>query len=357
MTRNLLPLFLLPMLLASQLHAASKGLWGSPAARDSLPTAALLSFQDIPTSEPGLRTLQDRLFLEAFKVRHWRLLERQRMDAILAEHAFQGSASCSTSCTADLGSMLGVRTLLIPEFDRDAGIVHVSLRELDVGSGEVLRLAEAETDQPLSEASRTLARLLIGRLLEDPDVPVTDSGAIAITSDPPTTIWVDGIERGSSPLTVAVWPGVHRIAVIPGQTLPPPPIESPPPADLSATTIVVVHDDGPRYGHRHGRRHERGGRFQPDRYEAEPRTRNDATETQAVTGAVAAVAGVALVAAAATMPDSVWSDEWRDIKVGTADTVKTEFHRQENSGRGIVGVLGIAILAIGAVLLALAARN
>lgn len=356
MTRNLLLPFLLPLVVASQVQAASKGLWGSAAARDSLPTAALLGFRDIPTTEPGLRTLQDRLFLEAFKARRWRLLERQRMDAILAEHAFQGSASCSTSCTADLGTMLGVRTLLIPEFDRDAGIIHASLRELDVGSGEVLRLAEAETDEPLSESSRTLARLLIGRLLEDPDVPSTDSGAISIVSEPSTTIWVDGVEVGRSPLTVAVWPGTHRVAVVPGRTLPPE-VEPPPPADLSATTIVVVEDDGPRYGHHHRRRHDRGRRFQPDRYEPQPQAHQDAAEAQAVTGAVAAVAGVALVAAAASMPDSVWSDEWRDIKVGTADTVKTEFHRQENSGRGVVGVLGVAILAIGAVLLVLAARD
>ena len=312
-----------------------------------------------------MRSLQDRIFQEAFKAKRWRLLERQRVDAILAERSFQEASACSTSCASKIGSLLGVRTLLVPEFDRVDGISHVSLRELDVASGEVLRLAEVETDEPLSSSSRRIAHLLVGRLLDDPSTPASDSGFISIATTPSTDIWIDGIAVGKSPLTVSAWPGTHRVATIPGQTIPLPPKTEPVDPDVSATTIVIIHDDdhdhpGPRHPHWRGHRHDPHGDGPGPRRDLSPGpqgSHGDDGTAAITTGAVAAVAGVALIAAATTMPDSVWSQTWQDVNVKTADTVQTRFDRVENDGKEVVGILGVAVLVIGVLVAAIVLQN
>lgn len=339
-------------------------------ARDTLPTSALLSFKDVPANEEGLRALQDRIFQEAFKARRWRLLERQRVDAILAERSFQEAAACSTSCASEVGAMLGVRTLLVPEFDRVDGLSHVSLRELDVATGEVLRMADVETDEALSSASRRVARLLIGRLLEDPSVPASDSGFLAIVTSPPTDIWIDGVAVGRSPLVVPVWPGTHRVATVAGQVIPAPAKPKPADPDISATTIVIIHD-GPHappppgwyhrdHHDRHGHRSERPATHRDfAAHPPAPGTHSDSHDDGAavVAGTVAAVAGAALIAGAVSMSDSTWSEEWKDVAVRTADTADVRFQMVENDGKGTLGIIGAAILVIGVLVTALALQN
>jgi len=329
--------------------AASGGAWAPGPSRDSLPASAFLAIQGPPAEEDGIRLLEDRLFQEAFKARAWKLLERKRVDALLAERAFQASTDQGPTAE-DIGSLLGVRTLLVPEYERTDGVVYLSLREIEVSSGAVLRLAEAQTEASLSEASRSLARLLIGRLLEDPSVPASDSGTLEIVSDPPATVWIDGEEAGSTPLRVAAWPGLHRVAVVPGQTLPPPPEQTEP--DVRATTVIIVHDD-----HHHG-----PGRPQRHHLRSDAPSNGGSSSSsdhagQVVGGAIAAAAGVALVAAAVSMPDSVWSETWVDVRVKPGHTAKAEFRREENGGRVAVGVLGAVVLFLGAALLVLAASG
>lgn len=338
--------------LAASLAAASpSGAWAKDATRDSLPPAALLGLEGASPELDGIRLFEDRLFAEAFKAKAWKLLERKRVDALLAEHAFQSAATEGPSA-ADVGSLLGVRTLLIPELERTEGVLHASLREIDVSSGAVLRMAEAQTDDPLSSANRSLARLLVGRLLEDPSVPPSDSGFIEIASEPPATVWVDGEEAGTTPVRIAAWPGLHRVAVVPGLTLPPPPPDAEP--DLRATTVIVVHQDAPAHHHpRHRRAHLRGT---APASPASPEGNTDQAG-QVVGGAVAAAAGVALIAAAASMPDSVWSETWRDVRVKPGRATKVEFVREENAGRSAVGILGAVALFLGAALLVLAATG
>lgn len=312
--------------------------------------AAILALECPPPELDGIRLFEERLFAEAFKAKAWKLLERKRVDAVLAERAFQ-SAATDGPTASDLGSLLGVRSLLIPELERTDGVLHASLREIEVSSGAVLRLAEAQTDEPLSSSNRSLAHLLVGRLLEDPSVPSSDSGTLEILSEPSSTVWIDGEEVGTTPLRIAAWPGMHRVAVVPGQTRPPPPDDVEP--DIHATTVIVVHETPEPY-HPHRRRghvHHASPTSQTS-----PDAGSDQT-TQVVGGAIAAAAGVALVAAAVSMPDSVWNETWVDVRIKPGRTSKVEFSREENSGRAAVGILGAVVLFLGAALLVLAASG
>lgn len=347
---------LLALLATSAIASAAR------APREQLPTAALLSFKEVPAGEEGLRTLLDRIFQEAFRSGSWRLVERQRVDALVSERAFQEAGACSTSCAATIGGLLGVRDLLLPEFDRVDGVSTISLRELDVASGEVLRVAYVETSDPVGPNSRRIAKLLVGRLLGDSTVPESDSGWIAVTSDPPSEIWIDGVSVGTSPLVVPAWPGIHRIATIPDQTIPAPAKAAPAAPDVAATTIVIVDGDrGPRHRGPPPRRVHPGPGQGPDRFRDGPRSesggsdRHDPSAAVAV-GAVAAVAGVALVAAAASMPDSVWSESWKDAKVAVADTARVTFRKEENGGKGALGIIGLAALVFGVLIAVVALR-
>jgi hypothetical protein len=317
---------------------------GAPEPPSAPVPSALLSFKSIPTGEEGLRVLLNRIFKEAFSSGRWRLMERQRVDALLAERGLQDAGACESGCVSGLGDLLGVRTLLIPEFERVDGVANISLRELDVATGEVLRFAEVETDKPLASSSKQLAQLLIRRLLGDSTVPASDSGYIAIDAIPATDIWIDGNPAGRTPLVATVWPGTHRIATSPGHVLPPTEPDATPP-DASATSIVIVEPARtPRHHGHHG--------APPPSSHGSPSSGNGDAAAIAV-GAAAAIAGVAMVAAA-TMPDSVWSSSWQDVKVGAADTARVDFRKDANPGKAGFGLLLVATLILGSIAFILA---
>ncbi len=328
--------------------AAPPDTWVSGSVRDTAAPAAILALKGPSPELDGIRLFEERLFAEAFKAKAWKLLERKRVDAVMAERAFQSAASDGPTAS-DVGTLLGVRSLLIPELERTNGVLYASLREIDVSSGTVLRLAEAQTDEPLPSSNRALARLLVGRLLEDASVPTSDSGTLEILSEPSSTVWIDGEEAGTTPLRIAAWPGLHRVAVVPGQTLPPPSDDEP---DVHATTVIVVHETPPPHPHRR-RPHIHHG---SPTSQGSPDGNSDQT-TQVVGGAIAAAAGVALVAAAVSMPDSVWNETWVDVRIKPGRASKVEFSREENSSRAAVGILGAVVLFLGAALLVLAASG
>ena len=73
---------------------------------------------------------------------------------------------------------------------------------------------------------------------------------------------------------------------------------------------------------------------------------------------VAAV-GVGLLVAAASMPDSVWKETWRDVRVKTADTQQVVFRKEPNGskqGLGVIAILGM-ILGLGLVLMAASSKQ
>lgn len=211
-----------------------------------------------------------------------------------------------------------------------------------------------ETAESISSSSRRVAKLLIGRLLRDPNVPPSDSGWISVTSNPSSEIWIDGVSKGISPMVVPVWPGKHRVAVLPGLTLEPPKTRQQQP-DVSAAPIVIV-EEGSHSHHHH--RTSRTWATEPssDRKapsESAKEKKNDAI----VAGAAVAVVGAALLVGAASMPDSVWSDTWKDVHVGPADTARTEFRKVESGSKGALAFFGVAALAIGALIIAVALQQ
>jgi len=368
---------ILSIALATFAPARAFAIFGSPTPDTTLPVAALVGFKNDQGDAEALEDLSDRLFREAYRARKWRLVERERADAILREQALQQAAPCSTSCTSSLGQILGAKTLLIPSLDRCDGISHLALREVDAATGEVLRMAEAETGDPLSESGRKLATLAVRRLVGDPFAPATDSGAISITTWPPSRVWIDGEEAGTSPLTISVWPGLHRVSVAPDMGAPASERASENPPDFQVGALIDLragsddfrhhrehrpearrdhhrsdlqrHANPPRDGDRAHASQER----QANHGSNDKKDDDDGAAAAVVAGVVVAAVGVGLLAAAASAPDSLWDRTSMDVRVKAGDTAKVSFQKSPNGNKTALGVIGVIGLMLAITLIAI----
>jgi len=98
-------------------------------------TAAILPFTgDLPASE--LSAITGRFESEMIARDSFWILERRRMDQLLKEQGFQQSGSCSGSdCQVEVGQLLGVQKLFLGEISQVGGLLTLTLRRVDVGSG------------------------------------------------------------------------------------------------------------------------------------------------------------------------------------------------------------------------------
>ena len=68
-----------------------------------------------------------------------RILERQRMDAILKEQGFEGSGACDGSeCAVKAGQLLGIDQIVVGSIGKLGSSYVLSLRRVDVGTGQIL---------------------------------------------------------------------------------------------------------------------------------------------------------------------------------------------------------------------------
>jgi hypothetical protein len=331
---------------------------------DTIPLSALVGFETNPDQQRTLTQMQEDLFQELLKSRKWRLVDPARVASAIREGASQDAQACSTSCIRDLGSQLGVQTLLLPNLDRNEGISRLSVQEVDAASGAIIRSAQAETDESLPKSGRNLARLVVARLDGDPAAAPTDYGVIRVDANVPTAVWIDGEAVGESPLTWAAWPGVHRVSVEPDHPLPPDrdhPAYGP---NFSFGAVFLFQTSGGGHGGHYGGYSQRphpGGPYQrpvsgPGR--SHRGGNGDGTGT-IIAGTLVTALGIGMVAHAASMPDSIWSGTWQDVQVKVADTTSVEFRKESNGDKTAMNVFGILGIILGVVLIAgvLASKN
>lgn len=113
--------------------------------------AALLSAQD---TEPLLLAVRDltaqgmkeaeaaviseQLRVELVKGPRIRLIERGQMEEVLKEQGFQQSGCTSDACAVEVGQLLGVRNIVVGSVGTAGSYTLLSVRVLDVGTGEIL---------------------------------------------------------------------------------------------------------------------------------------------------------------------------------------------------------------------------
>lgn len=111
--------------------------------------------------------ITDRLRGELLATGQFRVMERGLMDELLQEQGLQQSGACNSSeCQVQVGRLLGVERLLVGQAGRLGALYTISVRLLDVETGEIIRsenvdhsgAIEGLLQGPLRELSLRLAQ-------------------------------------------------------------------------------------------------------------------------------------------------------------------------------------------------------
>ena len=88
----------------------------------------------------------DLLRGELVKARRFTVIEKQNMDKVLAEQAFQQSGCTSDECAVKLGKLLNAQRLVMGSFGKLLSRYFISIRVVDIESGKIIYSDEAKGD-------------------------------------------------------------------------------------------------------------------------------------------------------------------------------------------------------------------
>jgi hypothetical protein len=342
--------------------ARSLWMWGST---DHLPQAALVGFRDTSVEDRLPARLRTLLQGELEGTGKWHMQTGSRVDSVLGRIAISDT-DCTDSCMESLGRSLDASILFIPHLTRDDGATHLTLMEIHLDSQLVMDRADAELGEPRAGTLERLARLVVERIAENAPATSADSGSIQVSTSRSNKIWIDGSYAGHSPLIAEVWPGEHRVSVVPdpeaGAEDAPPPV-----SDLELEPMVSFDYLWIQPAHGYRERHwrpssERSSAMAPSRPTSSSRPSHGNSQRSGddagavVAGVAVAAIGIGLLAAAAAQPDSVWDRTYQDVTVRAGDTVQVAFRRTSTGSAGL-RFLGVVMLIFGVVLAAAVASS
>lgn len=116
--------------------------------------------------------LSDRLRVELHQTDRFEVMERERMEEILKEQAFQLSDACDEkACAVEIGRLIGVQKMIIGSMGRLGRAYTLSVRMVDVESGIVERTAKEDYRGPVEDLLTVpvprLAKKLAGLRVRD----------------------------------------------------------------------------------------------------------------------------------------------------------------------------------------------
>lgn len=133
-------------------------------ANKPVPTAAVADFATRGLAADEALALTDRFQAELSQCGGFRLVERARIGDVLKEQGFQQTGCTSTECAVQTGKLLGVGRMLAGAVSQVGRTWTVQVREIDVQTGEILRVATIDragaVDDLLTSGMYDLARKL-----------------------------------------------------------------------------------------------------------------------------------------------------------------------------------------------------
>jgi len=175
----------------------------------------------IPEAE--LRVLSDRLRVELFNTGQFRIIERERIDAVLREQGFQLSGCTATSCVVEIGELVGVRKMVAGSVGKVGDVYSLTLRIIDVESGAIERTAVQDCRCSLQTLLTSTIALAAAELAGvAPTVTQTlergeGYGVLYVNSIPPgAVIYLNGtLRRERTPATIDRLPaGEHIVRAV-----------------------------------------------------------------------------------------------------------------------------------------------
>jgi len=98
---------------------------------------AVVDFTGNNVSDGDCRALTDRLRVELYNTKHYKVIERTMMEEILQEQKFQQSGCVTDVCMVEIGKMVGVGQIVGGSISQVGNVYSVSARMVNVETGEI----------------------------------------------------------------------------------------------------------------------------------------------------------------------------------------------------------------------------
>jgi TolB-like protein len=138
---------------------------------------AVLDLDPTGVSKEESQFLSDRLRTELFETGRFQVVEREKMEEILAEQGFQNTGCTSVECAVEIGQLLNVSRIVAGGIGKIEEIYSISLRMIDVQTGAIVKTATEDYEGKLSEVLTDVIPEAAERLA---DQPVSETEAVAI---------------------------------------------------------------------------------------------------------------------------------------------------------------------------------
>jgi hypothetical protein len=111
--------------------------------------------------------VSERLRSELVKTSAYRVMERTEMESILKEQGFQQTGACEeSSCLVKMAQFLGVERIVAGSIAASGKLWTLSLRMLDVGTGEILFTVDEDFEGDLKEFLSDLLPKAVAKLVD-----------------------------------------------------------------------------------------------------------------------------------------------------------------------------------------------
>lgn len=131
------------------------------------PTVAVMELTGSGLTGSQMLALTNRLGTELFKADSFTVIERGEMDEILREQGFQQTGCTDAACAIEAGQLLNAQYIIVGSVDKVENVYSLNVRQVDVGSGEVVRNVSTDCfdcslEDVFVESVRRAALLLAG---------------------------------------------------------------------------------------------------------------------------------------------------------------------------------------------------
>jgi len=108
-----------------------------PPPPETLTNIAVIDFIGNNISDGEVKALTDRLRVELFKTKYFKVIEREMMEEVLKEQGFQQSGCSTDECMVQIGRLIGVQKIIGGSISKVGNIYSVSSRIVNVETGEI----------------------------------------------------------------------------------------------------------------------------------------------------------------------------------------------------------------------------
>ena len=111
---------------------------------------------------PMVKALTDRLRVELFNTKHFKVVERAMMDEILEKQGLQQSDCTTTECIVEVGKLIGVEQIIGGSISKVGNTFSISARIVSVETVNILHTAthdyKGEIDDLLTTGMKKVAK-------------------------------------------------------------------------------------------------------------------------------------------------------------------------------------------------------